>query len=434
MSYKIFVDGLNIALPYGTGIATYTRSLLNAVKDSGHKTGVVYGRNVNNSENPRLREVLFFCEESSPPRVKKLLFTINKLLSQYKKNNLIPSKILDNDFIDKGNLKKLTYNIDYIYNHPNIFNFSKTYYKSSNNFLNIDIEDKPEIMHWTHLIPIKSVGSINFYTIHDLVPFTHPYADRSDKIMNWNMILKIIENGDHILTVSEASRRDIIRLFNAPESQVTNLYQAVEFEEGLKNRPAHLVERDVNGLFGLEYGHYFLFYGAIEPKKNVKRLIEAYMAADCPGYPLVIVSSRSWSAEEDHALLEQLKGRELPGKKKIIQLDYMSRSQLVSVVKGARALVFPSIAEGFGLPVAEAMCLGTAVISSTHPAIQEIAGDAALLVDPYDVDALSEAISAMAEDDNLVKTLQQRGPVQAEKFSMENYKKRLKDFYKKFGF
>ncbi|AHB09436.1 glycosyltransferase family 4 protein [Zymomonas mobilis] len=434
MSYKIFVDGLNIALPHGTGIATYARSLLNTAKDSGHKTGVVYGRNVNNSENPRLREVLFFCEESSPPRVKKLLFTINKLLSQYKKNNLIPYKIPNNHFIDKGNLKKLTKNVDYIYNYSNLFNFSKTYYKSSNNFLNIDIEDKPEIMHWTHLIPIKSVGSINFYTIHDLVPFTHPYADRSDKVMNWNMILKIIENGDHILTVSEASRRDIIRLFNAPESQVTNLYQAVEFEEGLKNRPAHLVERDVNGLFGLEYGHYFLFYGAIEPKKNVKRLIEAYMAADCPGYPLVIVSSRSWSAEEDHALLEQLKGRELPGKKKIIQLDYMSRSQLVSVVKGARALVFPSIAEGFGLPVAEAMCLGTAVISSTHPAIQEIAGDAALLVDPYDVDALSAAISAMAEDDNLVKTLQQRGPVQAEKFSMENYKKRLKDFYKKFGF
>ncbi|MFT8973747.1 glycosyltransferase family 4 protein [Zymomonas mobilis] len=434
MPFKIFIDGLNIALPHGTGIATYARSLLNTAKNSGHKTGVVYGRNVNNSENPRLREVLFFCEESNPPRVKKLFFTINKLLSQYKKNNLIPSKILDNNFIDKGNLKKLTYNIDYIYNYSNLFNFSKTYYKSSNNFLNIDIEDKPEIMHWTHLIPIKSVGSINFYTIHDLVPFTHPYADRSDKVMNWNMILKIIENGDHILTVSEASRRDIIRLFNAPESQVTNLYQAVEFEEGLKNRPAHLVERDVNGLFGLEYGHYFLFYGAIEPKKNVKRLIEAYMAADCPDYPLVIVSSRSWSAEEDHALLEQLKGRELPGKKKIIQLDYMSRSQLVSVVKGARALVFPSIAEGFGLPVAEAMCLGTAVISSTHPAIQEIAGDAALLVDPYDVDALSEAISAIAEDDNLVKTLQQRGPVQAEKFSMENYKKRLKDFYKKFGF
>ncbi|TQL17607.1 glycosyltransferase involved in cell wall biosynthesis [Zymomonas mobilis] len=434
MHYKIFVDGLNLALPYGTGIATYARSLVNACKGMSYESGVVYGRNVGNSDNPALKEVLFFCEETNPPRVKKIFFTINKLISQYKKNNLAPYKIKNNNFIDKGNLKKLTDNIDYIYNYPNIFNFSKTYYKSCNSFLNIDIKDKPEIMHWTHLIPIRSVGSVNFYTIHDLVPFTHPYADKSDKVMNWNMILKIIENGDHILTVSEASKRDIIRLFNAPESQVTNLYQAVDFEESLKNRPKHLVERDVNGLFGLEYGHYFLFYGAIEPKKNVKRLIEAYMAADCPDYPLVIVSSRSWSAEQDHALLEQLKGRDLPGKKKIIQLDYMSRSQLVSAVKGARALVFPSIAEGFGLPVAEAMCLGTAVISSTHPAIQEIAGDAAVLVDPYDVDALSEAISAMAEDDNLVKTLQERGPIQAEKFSMKNYQARLKAFYQKFGF
>ncbi|MFT9100285.1 MAG: glycosyltransferase family 1 protein, partial [Zymomonas mobilis subsp. pomaceae] len=301
-------------------------------------------------------------------------------------------------------------------------------------FLNIEIEDKPEIMHWTHLIPIRSVGSINFYTIHDLVPFTHPYADRSDKVMNWQIIRQIIENGDHILTVSEASRQDILRLFKAPENQVTNLYQAVGFEDALKNRPEHLVERDLNGLFGLEYGHYFLFYGSIEPKKNVKRLIEAYMAADCPGYPLVIVSGRSWSAEQDHALIEQLKDRDLPGKKKIIQLDYMPRSQLVSLIKGARALVFPSIAEGFGLPVAEAMSLGTPVISSTHPAIQEIAGEAALLVDPYDVDALAEAISAIAEDDNLVKTLRQRGPLQAEQFSMENYKNRLKDFYQEFGF
>ncbi|WP_415667866.1 glycosyltransferase family 4 protein [Zymomonas mobilis] len=433
MSSKCFVDGLNLANPQGTGIASYARSLLKAIRGIGHETGIIYGRNVSNSSNPALREILFFRDELVISPKKAILSDIKDII-RYKKSGKIQPYRIDLNIVDKLYAKNINNNVEYIYNYRSIFTISKKNYKTFHNFLNMVLDDVPQFMHWTHLIPIKLKNSINIYTIHDLVPFTHPNTVGGNHLLNWNIIADILKNGDHILTVSEASRRDIIRLFNAPESQVTNLYQAVDFEEALKNRPAHLVERDVNGLFGLEYGHYFLFYGAIEPKKNVKRLIEAYMAADCPDYPLVIVSSRSWSAEEDHALLEQLKGRELPGKKKIIQLDYMSRSQLVSVVKGARALVFPSIAEGFGLPVAEAMCLGTAVISSTHPAIQEIAGDAALLVDPYDVDALSEAISAMAEDDNLVKTLQQRGPVQAEKFSMENYKKRLKDFYKKFGF
>ena len=119
-------------------------------------------------------------------------------------------------------------------------------------------------------------------------------------------------------------------------------------------------------------------------------------------------------------------------KKQVIQLSYASFPLLVSLIKGAKAAIFPSLYEGFGLPVLESMTLGTPVISATTASIPEVAGDAAILVNPYDTREISEAIRAIDADAGLRDSLVQRGLVRAELFSMDNYQRRLRAVYEKF--
>jgi glycosyltransferase involved in cell wall biosynthesis len=121
-----------------------------------------------------------------------------------------------------------------------------------------------------------------------------------------------------------------------------------------------------------------------------------------------------------------------PGSKpprRIHRLDYVSRSNLVTLIRGARAVVFPSLYEGFGLPVLEAMTLGTPVVASRESSLPEIAGDAALLVDPYNTDHIAKAITTIANDADLRAELSRRGPAQAVKFSVDRYRDRVGAVY-----
>ena len=116
-------------------------------------------------------------------------------------------------------------------------------------------------------------------------------------------------------------------------------------------------------------------------------------------------------------------------KNKVIQLSYAPFPLLVSLIKGAKATIFPSLYEGFGLPVLESMILGTPVITSNTASIPEVAGDAALLVNPYDTRQLADAIITLDSDESLRNELSLRGFEQAKLFSEDNYKAKLKSVY-----
>ena len=113
----------------------------------------------------------------------------------------------------------------------------------------------------------------------------------------------------------------------------------------------------------------------------------------------------------------------------IMRLDYLPRELLAKLIRGARAVVFPSLYEGFGLPVLEAMQLGTPVITSTTSSLPEVAGDAGLLVDPYDVGALVEAMRRLDADEALGRAMSARGLEQAKLFSRGRYQERLTELY-----
>jgi glycosyltransferase involved in cell wall biosynthesis len=146
----------------------------------------------------------------------------------------------------------------------------------------------------------------------------------------------------------------------------------------------------------------------------------------------VLVVAGGWQNETEMKLLaEQNDGERAPNRSRrgIHRIDYVSLATLVTLIRGARAVIFPSLYEGFGLPVLEAMTLGTPVVASCESSVPEIAGDAALLVDPYDTDQIARAIRTIVNDADLCAELSCRGPAQAAKFSVDRYRERVAAVY-----
>ena len=273
-------------------------------------------------------------------------------------------------------------------------------------------------MFWTYPLPVMIEGSRNVYTVHDMVPLRMPYATLDHKPSHKRLLQECLRVGDAVVTVSESSRNDLLGFFpEARPDRVINTYQAVA--------PPHVAlsagqaERLLQDGFGLKPGGYFLFFGSIEPKKNVGRLLQAFLASDID-IPLVVVTARGWQADAEAALLDRP-----AGDTRIRRIEYVAPDVLGTLVRGARAVVFPSLYEGFGLPVVEAMQVGTPVMTSREGSLPEVGGDAVLYVDAFDVASIAAGLVRLASDDALCAELRALGPAQAARFSMARYAERL---------
>jgi glycosyltransferase involved in cell wall biosynthesis len=299
-------------------------------------------------------------------------------------------------------------------------------------------EPQTDLTHWTCALPLYEPRTPNFYTLHDLVPLRLPFTTLDNKRGFYSLCQTLIAKGDRIVTVSEHSRSDIIRMLGAPEDKVINTYQSVEVPPALLKANDDELATQLDAAFGLPWRGYYLFFGAIEPKKNLPRVIEAYLTSGVKA-PLVIIGGKAWLKEQQGDILYDdlvqvsvLKDGELRRADRVRQYEFLPFRLLVSLIRGARATLFPSLYEGFGLPVLESMLLGAPVLTSTAGSLPEIAGDAALLVDPYDVDALRDGIRTLDADEALRDDLSARGRLQAAKFSPERYRERLAEAYRPF--
>jgi glycosyltransferase involved in cell wall biosynthesis len=284
-----------------------------------------------------------------------------------------------------------------------------------------------ELAHWTYPLPVRMQGARNVYTLHDLVPLRLPYTTADVKRAYYQLCKRIARDADHILTVSECSRRDIVEILGVDENRVTNLYQSSDSERFLGDVDEAEISRYVEGLLGVGLRDYFLFFGAIEPKKNLARLLEAYLGSGS-NTRLVIVGAPGWGGDQDVKLLKSMTS--LDTRNRIHWLGYLPRDMLARLIAGARATLFPSLYEGFGLPVLESIALGTPVVTSNVSSLPEVAGDAALYVNPYDVSSISAAIRTIDADADLRSDLSIKGLNQAEKFSARAYQARLDAFYR----
>lgn len=432
---RIFVDGYNLTLEQGTGVATYARNLAQALHSLNHEVGILYGRRAGASKDPLAREVGFFDPRTkSVPKWLQTIRNYRRLIGHPLGHKV--SRVPITGAVIAQNLPVA----DEIWNLRDLFSLADTSFDLSNRRLEVSFPaNPPDIMHWTYPVPVSVKGARNIYTLHDLVPLRLPSTTLDNKRRYLRLSRELAAAADLIVTVSECSKRDIVSLLGIPEHKVVNTYQSVEIPEHFHTMSDEEVSGDISGSFGLTSQGYYLFFGAIEPKKNVGRLIEAYLASGVTA-PLVVVGKKAWKSEGELRLMfdDNIKylvsdGLNTFTKHRIMLLDYAPFSLLMSLVKGAKAVLFPSLYEGFGLPVLEAMHLGTPVMTSNTASLPELVGTAALTVDPYDVRDMVGAIRALDTDAPLRERLRAAGPAQAELFSPERYRVRLAAMYGRLG-
>lgn len=426
----VMIDGFNLGLEKGTGVATYARNLSFALRDLACEVGVLYGGRFSASDDPLLQEVMFFDPESSTPnwwaRTRRRLGKVLMSTSNTAFEVPVTGTVIADPFMSR------LPHYDSIWNVPDIYQKSAVQFELFRLINKVRLKRDVDICHWTYPLPIKLKGVPNIYTLHDLVPLRLPYTTLDKKAKYLRLVKWICRNADHIVTVSESSKRDIVDLLGVHPDKVTNTYESASIPKAYLTKPEVIVRREVEGTFGLKYKDYFLFYGSIEPKKNIGRMLQGYLTSGV-STPLVIVGAQAWKSEQELALLAaqevRTKLRGGRGGGKVVKLEYAPFALLVSLIRGAKAVLFPSLYEGFGLPVLESMTLGTPVLTSRTSSIPEIAGDAALMVDPYDPRAIAEGVRALDENEQLRNELATKGRVQAERFSERAHAERLLNVY-----
>jgi glycosyltransferase involved in cell wall biosynthesis len=432
MPYKILLEGCQLRLSEGTGIATYGRNLATAIRANGWDVDALIDTDKRLHEGvPMINAISLFDAVKPIPwgplerRLRRAFgspFGINAVK--------VPLGGVVADFLAD------TFSaFDGVWAATDLDQLARHHFVRHGLRATVKLAETPSLFHTTQPIALAVGGCPNIYTVHDLVPLKLPHTTRDQKPYALNMLRELCRAADHIVTVSEFSRREIIKFFGITEDRVTNTYQAANLPVAARLWTEDQVARLLENMFGLLPGEYFLFVGAIEPKKNLSRLIDAY-AASGSQHPLIIVGGLGWQYEQEmekiadeRFLHYDITGHVMTPRRRVRRLSYVSSEHLVALMRGARALLAPSLYEGFGLPLLEAMSLGTPVMTSKVASLPEVAGDAAILVDPLDIDDIAQAIRSLDHDADLRGELRQRGLKRAEFFSPENYRKRVAELY-----
>lgn len=236
-------------------------------------------------------------------------------------------------------------------------------------------------------------------TFHDLFVLTGDYSTPEFRRRFEQQARHAAENSDLIVTVSEFTARQVEQWLGVERARLRVIHHGVRLPA--EDLPAHRRENIV------------LHVGAIQQRKNISRLVEAFARLG-PEWRLVLAGSLGFGAEQ---ILREIENS--PCRERIQALGYVPEHQLGRLWGRARILAFPSLDEGFGLPVLEAMAWGVPVVTSDRAALPEVAGDAALLVDPCDIEAIAAALLALATQEELRQDLIVRGRRRAAAFTWE---------------
>ncbi len=276
-----------------------------------------------------------------------------------------------------------------------------------------------DVLHSPDFIPPARLFSRrrSVITVHDLAYLKYPEVLTPQSQRYYGQIGPAVEAADAVIAVSENTKRDLMALLDAPEGKIHVIPEAPDPEYQPLGDQAYL-----DGVLGRYHLRkpYFLFVGTVEPKKNLKNLVQSYAAFrqtarggnDLPD--LVAAGRKGWLYADVFELVNKLDLRD-----HVRFLGPVPRSDLVALYNGALSLVYPSIYEGFGLPILEAMACGIPVITSNVSSLPEVAGEAALSVDPLDVDALSQALARIWSSQELRAELRRKGLARARLFSWE---------------
>jgi glycosyltransferase involved in cell wall biosynthesis len=418
---RVLIDAGNLDLTEGTGLKTYTRTLEKALKANGWATDRLFGRNIPKGDDKTIAEVAFFAPP--PPagtrlqrRIRALAFRRRALFGGRREAQLVgTTQVVHNTTDDMP---------ERIFNVSSLFNISILRHQWTGKFTRVRLPRSVDVFHLTYPWPLIVEGAKQVVTIHDLIPLRLPYTTLDNPAEIVQRHRRAVEAASLILTVSEASKADIVNLLGVAPEKVEVTYQTSDLARlsrvEINDQPRMLARH------GLQCGDYLLFAGAIEPKKNLRRLIEAFLLSDID-IPLVITGPRAWLAEQELAAL----GNQPHPRVKV--LGYVTLQELRFLYSGARAFVFPSLYEGFGLPVLEALNFGLPVLTSNISSLPEVAGRAAIYADPFNVRELREGLEALSADAELRGRLSHAARGQVALFSATRYRQRIAEAYGRLG-
>jgi alpha-1,3-rhamnosyl/mannosyltransferase len=270
-----------------------------------------------------------------------------------------------------------------------------------------------DLYHEPNFLPLPS-DLPTVATLHDLSVLLHPEWHPADRVAAYERDFREgLTRTAHVITVSEFARQEIIGVLGLPAERVTRVYNGVRPD--LRPLPAAEVKA---GLHRLRLPpEYLLYLGTLEPRKNMLTLMRAYCALPEPvrrRFPLLLVGGWGWRAE---GVADYLKSVGESGG--VRHLGYVADTDLALLYNGARALAFPSLYEGFGLPPVEMLACGGAVLASTAGAVAETAGAAGHLIDPHDEDGWREALLRVCSSDDWWQSLRRGAVAAARPFTWE---------------
>lgn len=271
-------------------------------------------------------------------------------------------------------------------------------------------------------------------TVHDLTIYEHPeWFAKQSPLSRRVLVPRSLNGADHIIAVSEYTKNKIHEIFQLPDSRVSVVYEAAVVSQLL----VHELESIMVGL--KEYyhlsDHFFFFVGTIEPRKNLPRLIQAFdLTVDQllrEGDPrateleLLIAGKRGWKCDDIYAAAEASSYTS-----RIRFIDYVSESEKMALIAHSQAVVVPSLDEGFGLPVVEAMEIGTPVVASRVGSLPEVTGGHALLIDPYDSEDIKKALLRVLHDGAVIDHLVSGAKEYVQRFTWKRTAQMTMDVYR----
>lgn len=298
-----------------------------------------------------------------------------------------------------------------------------------------EIPKAAEIVHFPYFEPFFLTLPLwkrkkTIVTIHDLTPLVFPkdFPPGKKGIIKWQIQKRIIASVDAIITDSVSSKKDIEKFCTIPSEKISVVYLAAGQQYQVVSQK---MMDDVRKKYNLPQ-KFVLYVGDATANKNLPRLITAVTQS---GLPMIMIGK---TLSEDHIDHTNAWNSSLIEAKKLIEknsaittLGFVSNDDLVALYNCATVFVMPSLYEGFGLPILEAMACGCPVITSKEGSLPEIAGDAAYYVDAYSIESIAKGIVAVFHDEKMQKELTEKGLAQAKKFTWKNTAEKTMQVYEK---
>ncbi len=277
------------------------------------------------------------------------------------------------------------------------------------------------VYHEPNLVPVSHDGP-TVITVHDLSTLRFPQWHPRERISHLGrQLARAVESATQVVTVSRLVREEVLTQFDIAPERVHAIHNGVDE----RFAPAGEVQRERVMRLGLAPDGYVLHVGTLEPRKNLVRLMHAHAAlpeALRARYPLVLAGMRGWLDDDVQAMLAR--------STHVQALGYVADDDLPALVACARGLAYPSLYEGFGLPVLEAMACGVPLLSSKGTAMAEFAPPSAILVDPHSEDALQTGLEMLLQDEDRRRRMCEEGPAIAARMSWRAHARTLLEVYR----